>query len=203
MKSLPPLHDDDPDPLNSIHRLTSCPLKRLTSWRADHMRSPSGTEPLPSRALLSAAWLRHSAPPALEAQDPNPPTRHPANPPTHRSCYMNLGLPYLLSSMWRAMDLRRVYTKKAATPPRRSPRSTARPAAEPCAHPPRPLWDLPRPLWDPQVGNKPDFVEPVMLSNHRGGIAIQNFCDQLHASLSKEFSYALVRPRTPRPRPVG
>lgn len=31
-----------------------------------------------------------------------------------------------------------------------------------------------------------------MLSENRGGNTVQAFCDHLHASLAKEFSYALV-----------
>lgn len=70
------------------------------------------------------------------------------------SCSMELGLSHLLAETWKAMDLRRIYTKK--------------------------------------VGHKPDFAEPVMLSENRGGNSVQAFCDHLHASLAKDFSYALV-----------
>ena len=63
------------------------------------------------------------------------------------SCSMNLGLDHLLARTWRAMDLRRIYTKK--------------------------------------VGGKPDFEEPVMLSEFRGGLTVEAFCGHLHRDLHK------------------
>lgn len=70
------------------------------------------------------------------------------------SCSMRLGLDHLLARTWRAMDLRRVYTKK--------------------------------------VGSKPDFEEPVMLSEARGGLTMEAFCSHLHADLAKQFNYGLI-----------
>ena len=43
-----------------------------------------------------------------------------------------------------------------------------------------------------QVGNKPDFAGPVMLSQARGGATMNVFCKQLHAELAKQLDYGLV-----------
>jgi|TARA_B100001113_G_scaffold331106_1_gene307210 hypothetical protein len=70
------------------------------------------------------------------------------------SCTKQLGYDRLLESVWNAMGLVRVYTKK--------------------------------------MGEKPDFVEPVVLSEARGGITLNQFAEQLHAELPKQLKYALV-----------
>lgn len=129
------------------------------------------------------------------------------------SCSMELGLDHLLAETWRAMDLKRIYTKKARssvllcvplcsfTPHalrRRSPPPTCgAPSLGRCGFwcgiaGSRPYAATIYLLLYGQVGNKPDFAEPVMLSEARGGNSVQSFCDHLHASLAKEFSYALV-----------
>lgn len=43
-----------------------------------------------------------------------------------------------------------------------------------------------------QVGGKPDFADPVVLSADRGGTSIEALCQQIHKSLVADFSYALV-----------
>jgi uncharacterized protein len=43
-----------------------------------------------------------------------------------------------------------------------------------------------------QVGNKPDFNEPVVLSADRGGTTVENLCQNIHKSLVADFNYALV-----------
>lgn len=43
-----------------------------------------------------------------------------------------------------------------------------------------------------QVGGKPDFADPVVLSTDRGGTSIEALCTQIHKSLVADFSYALV-----------
>ena len=43
-----------------------------------------------------------------------------------------------------------------------------------------------------KVGNRPDFSEPIVLSEDRGGTTLEHFCRQIHQSLLGEFSYALV-----------
>ncbi|KAK3247406.1 GTP-binding protein [Cymbomonas tetramitiformis] len=70
------------------------------------------------------------------------------------SCYMNLGLDYLLERTWDMMALTRVYTKK--------------------------------------VGHKPDFDEPVILSQDRGGVTVESFCNHIHRDLAKTLSYSMV-----------
>eukprot|EP00241_Pyramimonas_parkeae_P005727 CAMPEP_0114270220 /NCGR_PEP_ID=MMETSP0058-20121206/27109_1 /TAXON_ID=36894 /ORGANISM="Pyramimonas parkeae, CCMP726" /LENGTH=404 /DNA_ID=CAMNT_0001388917 /DNA_START=6 /DNA_END=1220 /DNA_ORIENTATION=- len=70
------------------------------------------------------------------------------------SCYMKLGLEYLMERVWDAMGLVRVYTKKA--------------------------------------GHKPDFSQPIILSEDRGGTQVEHFCIQLHRDLAKQLAYASV-----------
>mmetsp|Transcript_12432 Transcript_12432/g.35098 ORF Transcript_12432/g.35098 Transcript_12432/m.35098 type:complete len:389 (-) Transcript_12432:497-1663(-) len=41
-------------------------------------------------------------------------------------------------------------------------------------------------------GSKPDFEEPCILSEHRGGSTVRHLCRQLHRTLVKEFNYAIV-----------
>ena len=43
-----------------------------------------------------------------------------------------------------------------------------------------------------QVGGKPDFSDPVLLSADRGGTSVEALCTQIHKSLVADFSYALV-----------
>lgn len=43
-----------------------------------------------------------------------------------------------------------------------------------------------------QVGGKPDFADPVVLSADRGGTSIEALCTQIHKSLVADFSYSLV-----------
>mmetsp|Transcript_17501 Transcript_17501/g.43371 ORF Transcript_17501/g.43371 Transcript_17501/m.43371 type:complete len:411 (-) Transcript_17501:191-1423(-) len=41
-------------------------------------------------------------------------------------------------------------------------------------------------------GKKPDFDEPVVLADHRGGCKVKNFCNQIHNTLAKTLKYAQV-----------
>ena len=43
-----------------------------------------------------------------------------------------------------------------------------------------------------QVGHKPDFGDPVILSFDRGGTIVKSFVNQISSHLLKEFKYALV-----------
>jgi ribosome-interacting GTPase 1 len=43
-----------------------------------------------------------------------------------------------------------------------------------------------------QVGAKPDFGDPVVLSADRGGTSVEALCGQIHKSLLADFAYALV-----------
>lgn len=43
-----------------------------------------------------------------------------------------------------------------------------------------------------KVGARPDFDEPIVLSDDRGGITVEDFCVQIHQSLVAELKYALV-----------
>lgn len=47
-------------------------------------------------------------------------------------------------------------------------------------------------IYTRRIGAKPDFNEPVVLSEDRGGINIGAFVRQIHKTLVKEFNYALV-----------
>ena len=58
----------------------------------------------------------------------------------------------------------------------------------------RRMWDamgLVR-VYTKKTGNKPDFDEPVVLADHRGGCLVKNFCDQIHNTLTKTLKYAQV-----------
>lgn len=94
------------------------------------------------------------------------------------SCVANMGTDVLLEQMWKAMDLRRVYTKKARWWAGLKRVSLADSHDEMrCSA---------------QVGCKPDFAGPVMLSIARGGANLSVFCKQLHADLAKQLAYGLV-----------
>lgn len=43
-----------------------------------------------------------------------------------------------------------------------------------------------------KVSEKPDFDEPVVLSEDRGGVSVSDFCSHIHKSLLADFKYALV-----------
>lgn len=43
-----------------------------------------------------------------------------------------------------------------------------------------------------QVGGKPDFSEPVVLSADRGGVTVEHMCNQIHRSLALNLNYGLV-----------
>ena len=47
-------------------------------------------------------------------------------------------------------------------------------------------------VYTKKVGARPDFDEPVVLSEDRNGIRIQDFCTHIHKSLVADFKYALV-----------
>lgn len=43
-----------------------------------------------------------------------------------------------------------------------------------------------------RIGAKPDFADPVVLTQDRGGTTIEALCRQIHNSMLPEFQYALV-----------
>ena len=43
-----------------------------------------------------------------------------------------------------------------------------------------------------QVGGKPDFSDPVVMSADRGGTTIEALCRQIHKTLIADFQYSLV-----------
>lgn len=47
-------------------------------------------------------------------------------------------------------------------------------------------------VYTKKQGQKPDFDEPVVLTQDRGGKTMTNFCNHLHKTLTKEFKYGLV-----------
>eukprot|EP00227_Mantoniella_beaufortii_P006988 CAMPEP_0197614644 /NCGR_PEP_ID=MMETSP1326-20131121/59629_1 /TAXON_ID=1155430 /ORGANISM="Genus nov. species nov., Strain RCC2288" /LENGTH=409 /DNA_ID=CAMNT_0043183517 /DNA_START=185 /DNA_END=1414 /DNA_ORIENTATION=+ len=58
----------------------------------------------------------------------------------------------------------------------------------------RRMWDsmgLVR-VYTKKTGNKPDFVEPVVLADHRGGCSVKQFCNQISTALAKQLKYAQV-----------
>ncbi|CAD7699858.1 unnamed protein product [Ostreobium quekettii] len=56
------------------------------------------------------------------------------------------------------------------------------------------MWDMMSlvRVYTKKVGNKPDFEEPVVLSDDRGGTTMEGLCRQIHNTLVKEFQYAMV-----------
>lgn len=47
-------------------------------------------------------------------------------------------------------------------------------------------------VYTKKVGHKPDFSEPVVCTQDRGGTTMEAMCKQIHHQLTKEFKYALV-----------
>jgi ribosome-interacting GTPase 1 len=47
-------------------------------------------------------------------------------------------------------------------------------------------------VYTKKTGSKPDFDEPVVLAEHRGGITVKHFCSQIHNTLAKTLKYAQV-----------
>jgi len=47
-------------------------------------------------------------------------------------------------------------------------------------------------VYTKKQGNKPDFEEPVILSDNRGGTSVEKFCEHLHRDLAKQLEYAAV-----------
>lgn len=47
-------------------------------------------------------------------------------------------------------------------------------------------------VYTKRTGSKPDFTEPVVLTHERGGTTVEEMCRSIHASLVKDFAYALV-----------
>jgi hypothetical protein len=47
-------------------------------------------------------------------------------------------------------------------------------------------------VYTKKVGHKPDFTEPVVLTQDRGGTTMEAMCKQIHHQLTREFKYALV-----------
>ena len=98
------------------------------------------------------------------------------------SAGLDLNMDGLLAAIWEKMALVRVYTKKVTM---MSPRSAAE-------HASLGLVIYIEQLCHVQVGGKPDFSEPVVLSADRGGTTVEHLCDQIHRSLAANLNYALV-----------
>ena len=47
-------------------------------------------------------------------------------------------------------------------------------------------------VYTKKTGGKPDFDEPVVLADHRGGVTVRHFCSQIHNTLAKTLKYAQV-----------
>ena len=47
-------------------------------------------------------------------------------------------------------------------------------------------------VYTKKTGSKPDFDEPVVLAEHRGGTSVKDFCDQIHNTMAKNLKYAQV-----------
>ncbi|KAK9840047.1 hypothetical protein WJX74_002550 [Apatococcus lobatus] len=56
------------------------------------------------------------------------------------------------------------------------------------------LWDMMAlvRVYTKRVGQRPDFADPVVLSQDRGGTTVEDLCKQIHKSLVAEYSYSLV-----------
>jgi uncharacterized protein len=52
-----------------------------------------------------------------------------------------------------------------------------------------------------KVGNKPDWEDPIVLSDDRGGTTIEHFCNHIHRNLKNNFNYALVWGRSTKHMP--
>ncbi|KDD73656.1 hypothetical protein H632_c1958p0, partial [Helicosporidium sp. ATCC 50920] len=47
-------------------------------------------------------------------------------------------------------------------------------------------------VYTKKVGGRPDFDEPIVMSEDRGGSTVEDFCNQLHQTLAQQLKYALV-----------
>lgn len=56
------------------------------------------------------------------------------------------------------------------------------------------IWDMMAlcRVYTKKTGHKPDFAEPVVLTNDRGGTTVEAMCRQIHNTMLREFKYALV-----------
>ncbi|KAF5831935.1 GTP-binding like protein [Dunaliella salina] len=70
-----------------------------------------------------------------------------------------------------------------------------------CSDPPLNLDGLLERIWDmmalvriytKKTGSRPDFGDPVVLSNDRAGTTVESLCKQIHKDMVDELNYALV-----------
>eukprot|EP01024_Parvocaulis_polyphysoides_P064092 TRINITY_DN7433_c0_g1_i4.p4 TRINITY_DN7433_c0_g1~~TRINITY_DN7433_c0_g1_i4.p4 ORF type:complete len:255 (-),score=53.61 TRINITY_DN7433_c0_g1_i4:766-1530(-) len=56
------------------------------------------------------------------------------------------------------------------------------------------IWDMMAlvRVYTKKVGHKPDFADPIVLTEDRGGISMRSLCRSIHQSMLEEFSYSLV-----------
>eukprot|EP01026_Neomeris_dumetosa_P036434 TRINITY_DN2940_c0_g1_i11.p1 TRINITY_DN2940_c0_g1~~TRINITY_DN2940_c0_g1_i11.p1 ORF type:complete len:425 (+),score=57.45 TRINITY_DN2940_c0_g1_i11:76-1275(+) len=56
------------------------------------------------------------------------------------------------------------------------------------------IWDMMAlvRVYTKRVGHKPDFKDPIVLTEDRGGITMKSLCRQIHNTMMMEFSYAWV-----------
>ena len=47
-------------------------------------------------------------------------------------------------------------------------------------------------VYTKKTGKKPDFDDPIVLSDDRGGTTLKHFCKYIHKNMLEEFNYALV-----------
>lgn len=47
-------------------------------------------------------------------------------------------------------------------------------------------------VYTKRIGAKPDFADPVILTQDRGGTTIEALCKQIHKSMVGEFQYGLI-----------
>jgi hypothetical protein len=47
-------------------------------------------------------------------------------------------------------------------------------------------------VYTKKTGKKPDFDDPIVLSEDRGGTTLKHFCRYIHKNMLEEFNYALV-----------
>eukprot|EP01025_Chloroclados_australasicus_P009711 TRINITY_DN1372_c1_g1_i1.p2 TRINITY_DN1372_c1_g1~~TRINITY_DN1372_c1_g1_i1.p2 ORF type:complete len:400 (+),score=62.55 TRINITY_DN1372_c1_g1_i1:116-1315(+) len=69
------------------------------------------------------------------------------------------------------------------------------------------IWDMMAlvRVYTKPAGQKPDFTDPIVLTEDRGGISVRALCRQIHQTLLNEFSSALVWGRSAKhiPQRVG
>ena len=109
------------------------------------------------------------------------------------SCYHELNLDGLLARIWDMMvRCGRCWRVPCAQLPPKCPASHQSPPRPPPHTLTHSLTQGLVRIYAKKVGERPDFTEPVVLSEDRGGTTLEHFCSMIHRTMTKEFKYALV-----------